>query len=65
MPDIVNYASSGNTYRNGRCVTGVTQLGNYEAIDPKVNRSVVAVQSGVLDNRFDNYTFYAGSGVGG
>jgi|LakMenEpi03Aug12_release.lakeMendotaPanAssembly.Ray.scaffolds.fasta_scaffold623824_2 hypothetical protein len=65
MSDIVNYATSGNTYRNGRCIVGVTQLGNYKALDPKVNMSTVTSQSGVLNNRFDNYTFYAGSGVGG
>ena len=60
MPDIVTFASTGVVYRNGRAVTGVTQLGTFNAIDPKVNRTVIVAQSGQLDTRFDDTRYYSG-----
>ena len=60
MPDIVTFASTGVVYRNGRVVTGVTQLGTYKTINPKVDRTVIVAQSGQLDSRFDDTRYYSG-----
>ena len=54
MPDVVTYAGTGVTYKNGSSVTYVSKLGNTKVINPRVEHNVVTQQSGILDTRFDN-----------
>lgn len=57
MPDVVSYVGSG-TYNNGTLVTGANMLGLYESISPRFDIDCVAQQSGILDNRFDDKSYY-------
>lgn len=60
MPDVVQYiiAASGDI-KNGRVVAGANQLGSYFSVNPKIDKDVVAAQSGILDSRFDDRTHYS------
>lgn len=53
MPDIIAFASTGVTYKNGG-VTIVDILGNRQSTYPRVEHNVIVRQSGILDTRFDN-----------
>ena len=60
MADVITYASStSTTYKNGTIITGVDKLGNVQAVDAEIEHNVVVPQSGILDTRFDNPTFYS------
>ena len=58
MPDIVNFATTGIVYKNGSIVVGATVKPNIQTINVKIERNVVAAQSGTLDSRFDDKTYY-------
>lgn len=60
MPDVVQYviAATGDI-KNGRVVVGANKLGSYSAVNPKIDKDVVAAQSGILDARFDDKTYYS------
>lgn len=59
MADIVTFVKpSIATYNSGRGVTGANMQGQYQVIPEKLNRNVVVAQSGSLDTRFDDPTFY-------
>ena len=54
MPDIVSFASTGVTYKNGTATVCADKLGNTKKVNPRVEHNVIAAQSGILDTRFDN-----------
>lgn len=58
MPDVFQLVKSGLPLRNGSMVTAADMLGNIQKSNPVKERNVVAAQSGVLDNRFDDKTYY-------
>lgn len=58
MSDVFQLVKSGQPLRNGSIVTSADQLGNIQKINPLKERNVIAAQSGVLDNRFDDKTYY-------
>jgi hypothetical protein len=58
MPDIVNFATTGVVYKNGSIVVGATVKPNINTINVKIERSIVVAQSGTLDSRFDDKTYY-------
>jgi len=48
-----------NNYKNGTLVTTATKFGESDKIDPSVNKtSQIAEQTGVLNGRFNDYTYY-------
>lgn len=48
-----------NNYKNGTLVTAVDKFGNSDKIDPSVNQTYqIPIQTGVLDGRFNDYTYY-------
>lgn len=59
MPDVISFASTGVTsYRNGTAVVYADNLGNTKKVNPRVEHNVAVQQSGILDSRFDNPTYY-------
>jgi len=58
MPDIVNFATTGIVYKNGSIVVGATVKPNIKTINVKIERNVVAAQSGILDSRNDDRNYY-------
>jgi hypothetical protein len=64
MPDVISYASTGVvTYKQGTAVAYADKFGNTSKITarvlPSVQTNVVVSQSGILDGRFDNPTYYS------
>ena len=61
MPDVVQKANSSKDYKNGSVVVSIGPVGVNHTIPPKVNQtSQIAMQSGVLDSRFDEVRYYSG-----
>lgn len=63
MPDVLQKSNDSNDFKNGSVVVSIDKLGNTvnHIIDPAVNQtSQIAVQSGILDTRFDDPTYYGG-----
>ena len=58
MPDIMVYASTGVTYKNGTAVVYADKIGNTKTANARVEHNVCANQSGVLDTRNDDKTYY-------
>lgn len=61
MPDVVSFASTGVTYKQGTAVAYANNLGNTSKIVAKVLASktnIVVAQSGILDTRNDDRNFY-------
>lgn len=58
MPDVVSFASTGVTYKNGTATVYADQLGNTKKVNPRIEHNVVVQQSGILDVRFDDKTYY-------
>ena len=54
MPDIMTFASTGVTYKNGTAIVWADKLGNTQKVNAKIERSVLVAQSGILDTRFDD-----------
>ena len=63
MPDVIAFASTGVTYKQGTAVAYADKFGNTSKITarvlPSVQTNVVVSQSGILDGRFDNPTYYS------
>jgi hypothetical protein len=63
MPDVIQKANSSKDYKNGSVVVSIGPVGVVvnNTISPKVNQtSQIAMQSGILDNRFDEVRYYSG-----
>lgn len=58
MPDVIAYAGTGVVYSNGTIVVMADKFGNTKKILPDLEHNVVVQQSGILDSRFDNLTYY-------
>lgn len=54
MPDVVTYAGTGITYKNGTSVVWASKLGNTKVINPRIEHNVVTQESGILASRFDD-----------
>lgn len=60
MPDIyVPAKQSAGPPNNGSAVTFLQKIGIYQKVDPKINTYSIPVDSGILDNRFDDKTYYS------
>lgn len=63
MPDVIQKVISANDYKNGSVVVSVDKLGvvTNHTIDPKINQTwQIPMESGILDNRFDDVRYYSG-----
>ncbi len=58
MADVFQLAKTGQPLKNGTVVTGADMLGNIQRTGPDKERNVVVAQSGILDQRFDDKTYY-------
>ncbi len=58
MADVISFAGTGVTYKDGTAVVWADKLGNTQKVNAKVEHNVVVQQSGILDSRFDNPTYY-------
>ena len=58
MPDVIAYASTGVTYKNGTATVCADKLGNTKKVNARIEHNVVVQQSGILDSRFDDRNFY-------
>jgi hypothetical protein len=54
MTDVIAYASTGVTYKNGTTVVWADKLGNTKIVNAKIEHNVVVAQSGILSTRFDD-----------
>lgn len=60
MPDVYQSAkSAGGLPNNGSIIVYADEVGNIKKIDPKINSYQIIAQSGILDNRFDDKTYYS------
>jgi hypothetical protein len=58
MADVVSFAGTGVTYKDGTAVVWADKLGNTQKVNARIEHNVVVQQSGILDSRFDNPTYY-------
>lgn len=59
MADVISYASTGNVvYKNGTIITMADKLGNVKVVNAEVEHNQIASQSGILDSRNDDITYY-------
>ena len=58
MPDVIAFASTGVTYKNGTATVCADELGNTKKVNARVEHNVIASQSGILDTRLDDRTYY-------
>jgi hypothetical protein len=58
MPDVVSFAGTGVTYKNGTCTVYADKLGNTKTVNALRENNVVVAQSGILDTRNDDKTYY-------
>lgn len=54
MADVITFAGTGVTYKNGTAVVLADKLGNTQKVDAKIEHNVVVQQSGILNTRFDD-----------
>jgi pyrimidine operon attenuation protein/uracil phosphoribosyltransferase len=62
MP-VLKKSNASKDYKNGSVVVSIGTVGVVvnNTIDPKVNQtSQIAMQSGILDSRFDEVRYYSG-----
>lgn len=59
MPDVIAFASTGVQYKNGTAVVMADKLGNVKSVPPKFEKNVIVAQSGILDSRNDDKTYYS------
>jgi hypothetical protein len=59
MPDVVSFAGTGVVYKNGTATVYADKLGNTKKVNPRVEHNVVVSQSGILDSRIDDKTYYS------
>jgi len=63
MPDVLQKVINSNDYKNGTAVVSVDKLGvvTNHKLDTVFNQtSQIAMQSGILDTRFDDVRYYSG-----
>ena len=58
MADVISFAGTGVTYKDGTAVVWADKLGNTQKVNARIEHNVVVQQSGILDSRFDNPTYY-------
>ena len=58
MADVISFAGTGVTYKNGTATVYADKLGNTQKVNSEVVHNVIAVQSGILDTRLDDRTYY-------
>jgi hypothetical protein len=58
MADVISFASTGVTYKNGTAVVWTDKLGNTKKVNARIEHNVVVQQSGILDTRMDDKTYY-------
>jgi hypothetical protein len=58
MADVVSFAGTGVTYKDGTAVVWADKLGNTQKVNARIEHNVVVQQSGILDSRFDDRNFY-------
>jgi hypothetical protein len=57
MPDVLKFATTGVTFFNGSAIGYISRVGpmtNLKKINPPIEQNVFAIQSGILDTRFDD-----------
>jgi hypothetical protein len=59
MADVVTKTKSSEDYNNGGRGVSADRLGNIRVLDPDLNVHIIVQQSGILDTRFDDPTFYS------
>jgi hypothetical protein len=59
MADVVTKTKSSEDYNNGGRGVSADRLGNIRVLDPDLNIHIIVQQSGILDTRFDDPTFYS------
>ena len=59
MADVIAFASTGVTYKNGTATVMADKLGNTKKVSARVEHNVIVQQSGILDTRFDDRNFYS------
>lgn len=58
MADVISFAGTGVTYKNGTATVYADKLGNTKKVNARVEHNVVVQQSGILDTRMDDKTYY-------
>jgi len=58
MADVISFAGTGVTYKNGTATVYADKLGNTKKVNARVEHNVVVQQSGILDARMDDKTYY-------
>lgn len=58
MADVIAFASTGVTYKNGTATVCADKLGNVKKVNPRVEHNVIVAQSGIMDSRNDDRNFY-------
>lgn len=60
MPDVYQPAKlTGGLPNNGSAIVYTDEVGNIKKINPKINSYQIIAQSGILDSRFDDKTYYS------
>lgn len=58
MPDVIAFASTGVAYKNGTATVCADKLGNTKKVNPEIEHNVIVAQSGIMDTRNDDKTYY-------
>jgi len=58
MADVVSFAGTGVVYKHGTIVVLADKLGNTQKVNARVEHNVIVSQSGILDTRLDDRTYY-------
>ena len=58
MADVVSFAGTGVTYKDGTAVVWADKLGNTQKVNARIEHNVVVQQSGIMDTRNDDRNFY-------
>jgi hypothetical protein len=58
MADVISFAGTGITYKNGTATVYADKLGNTKKVNARVEHNIVVQQSGILDTRNDDRNFY-------
>lgn len=58
MADVVSFAGTGVTYKDGTAVVWADKLGNTQKVNARIEHNVVVQQSGIMDTRNDDKSYY-------
>jgi hypothetical protein len=54
MADVISFAGTGVTYKNGTATVYADKLGNTKKVNARIEHNVIVSQSGILNTRFDD-----------